>query len=208
MAFNTPHFSEDNMQQKQLDIEVRSKVGKGISRQLRRDSRIPAVVYGKGIEPVAVSVAQKDLQTAIAGEGGYNNLLTLNGGGSLDKTMAIIADLQRDAVKGTIKHVDLHQINMSEKIRLHVPVLLTGAAHGVKVQGGLLDFAHHTLHIECLPASIPDNIEINVTDLKIGQSIHVSEVSMPAGVKALDNPKAPVVSILGKAREEAAEAAA
>ena len=190
------------MQQKQMNIELRSKTGKGISRQLRTADMIPGVVYGKGMDPIAVSIKYRDLQAAMAGEGGQNNLITLVGGGSLDQSMAIIADLQRDAVKGTYKHVDLHRINMSEKLRVTVPVVLKGTAVGVK-EGGLLDFAHHELHVECLPGNIPDHIEIDITDLKIAHSIHVNEIPISDGIKLLDNPKTPVVSVLGRAKEEA-----
>ncbi|MFA7060699.1 MAG: 50S ribosomal protein L25 [Pedobacter sp.] len=189
------------MQQKQMNVELRSKTGKGISRQLRIAEMVPGVVYGKGMDPVSVSIKHRDLQAAMAGEGGQNNLITLVGGGSLDQSMAIIADLQRDVLKGTYKHVDLHQVNMSEKLRITVPVVLKGIAVGVK-EGGLLDFAHHELHVECLPGNIPDHIEIDITDLKIAQSIHVNEIPLPEGVKVLDNPKTPVVSVLGRLKEE------
>jgi large subunit ribosomal protein L25 len=189
------------MQQKQMNVELRSKTGKGISRKLRNADMVPGVVYGKGMDPMAVSISCRELQAAMAGEGGQNNLITLVGGGSLDQSMAIIADLQRDAIKGTYKHVDLHRINMSEKLRLTVPVVLKGTAIGVK-EGGLLDFAHHHLHVECLPGNIPDHIEIDVTTLGVSHSIHVGEIALPDGVKVLDNPKAPVVSVLGRAKDE------
>ena len=163
---------------------------------------VPGVVYGKGMDPVAVSIKYRELQAAMAGDGGQNNLITLVGGGGLDQSMVIIADLQRDALKGTYKHVDLHSVNMGEKLRVTVPVVLKGTAAGVK-EGGLLDFAHHELHVECLPNNIPDHIEIDISDLTIAHSIHVSEISLPEGVKVLDNPKTPVVSVLGRAKEEA-----
>ena len=188
------------MQQKLMNIELRSKTGKGISRQLRSADMVPGVVYGKGMDPMAVSIKYRELQAAIAGEGGQNNLITLVGGGNLDQSMAIVVDLQRDAIKGTFKHVDLHRINMNEKLRVTVPVVLKGTAIGVK-EGGLLDLAHHELHVECLPGNIPDHIEIDITELKVAHSIHVSEVQLPEGVKVLDNPKIPVVSVLGRAKE-------
>lgn len=195
------------MQQKQLNVELRSKTGKGISRQLRSADMVPGVVYGKGMDPIAVSIKHRELRSATAGEGGQNNLITLVGGGSLDQSMAIIVDLQRDALKGTYKHVDLHRINMTEKLRVTVPVTLKGTAIGVK-EGGLLDLAHHELHVECLPNNIPDHIEIDVTNLAIAHSIHVSEIVLPEGVKVLDNPKTPVVSVLGRAKEAEAPAEA
>jgi large subunit ribosomal protein L25 len=190
------------MQQKQLNIELRSKTGKGISRQLRMADMVPGVVYGKGMDPMAVSIKYRELHAAMAGEGGQNNLITLVGGGSLDQSMAIIVDLQRDALKGTYKHVDLHRVNMTEKLRVTVPVVLIGSAIGVK-EGGLLDLAHHELHVECLPNNIPDHIEIDITDLAVAHSIHVGEITLPEGVKVLDNPKTPIVSVLGRAKEDA-----
>lgn len=191
------------MQQTQMKIETRTSTGKGISRRLRAAGRIPGIVYGRGMEPVAISLEPKALNAAIAGEGGLNNLITLEGGGDLDKVVVIVAEIQRDAIKRTPEHVDLHRVNMNEKVRVNVPVSLVGTAAGVK-EGGLLDFAHHSLHIECLPGQIPEHIEINIADLKIGHAIHVSEISFPAGVKCVDNPKTPVVGVLGKVKEEAA----
>jgi large subunit ribosomal protein L25 len=195
------------MQQTQMKIETRTSTGKGISRRLRAAGRIPGIVYGRGVEPVAVSLEPKALNAAIAGEGGLNNLITLEGGGDLDKVVVIVAEIQRDVLKRTPEHVDLHRVNMNEKVRIIVPVSLVGTAAGVK-EGGMLDFAHHTLHIECLPAQIPEHIEINIADLKIGHAIHVNEISFPEGVKCVDNPKTPVVGVLGKVKEEAAAEAA
>ncbi|MBI5485503.1 MAG: 50S ribosomal protein L25 [Deltaproteobacteria bacterium] len=193
------------MQQKQMNIELRTKTGTGVSRRLRNADMVPGVVYGKGMDPMPISIKIVDLRDAMSGEGGQNNLITLVGGGALDQSMAIIADLQRDAIKRTFEHVDLHRINMNEKLRVTVPVVLKGTATGVK-EGGLLDLAHHELHVECLPNNIPDHIEIDITQLKIAHSIHVSEILLPEGVKILDNPKTPVVSVLGRAKDEPAAA--
>jgi len=194
------------MQHKQMNIELRSKTGKGISHQLRKADLVPGVVYGKGMDPVAISIKYRDLQDALAGVGGQNNLITLVGGGNLDQSMAIIADMQRDALKGTYRHVDLHRINMNEKLRVTVSVVLKGNAIGVK-EGGLLDLAHHELHVECLPGNIPDHIEIDITDLNIAHSIHINEIALPEGVKLLENPRTPVVSVLGRSKDDSAGAA-
>ena len=195
------------MQQKQLNVELRSKTGKGISRQLRMADMVPGVVYGKGMDPMAISIKHRELKAAMAGEGGQNNLITLVGGASLDQSMAIVVDLQRDAIKGTYRHVDFHRINMTEMLRVTVPVVLKGTAIGVK-EGGLLDLVRHELHVECLPGNIPDHIEIDITNLAVTHSIHVNEVTLPEGVKVLDNPKTPVVSVLGRAKEETPAVAA
>ena len=191
------------MQQKTMSIELREKVGKGVARKLRANGRVPGVVYGKGVEPVAVSVDAKELAGVIVGEGGRNNLITLQGGGILNGNTVIVADLQKAALKGTFVSVDLHKINMNEKIRVHVPVALVGTAAGVK-EGGMLDVVMHSLDLECLPAQIPEHVEVDVTGLAIGHAIHVGELVLPAGVKALDDPKATIVSIHGKAKEPVA----
>lgn len=189
------------MQQKQMNIELRTKTGTGVSRRLRNADMVPGVVYGKGVDPMPVSIKYRELQEAISGEGGQNNLITLVGGGALDQNIAIVVDIQRDPLKRTYKHVDLHRINPNEKLRVTVPVAIKGTAIGVK-EGGLLDLAHHELHVECLPANIPDHIEIDVSGLKIAHSIHVHEIVLPAGVTVLDSPKIPIVSVLGRAKEE------
>lgn len=189
------------MQQTQMKIEARTSTGKGISRKLRAAGKIPGIVYGRGMEPVPVVLEPKALMEAIAGEGGINNLITLQGGGSLDQVVVIVADIQHDPLKRIPEHVDLHRVNMHEKVRVKVPVNLVGTAAGIK-EGGLLDFAYHSLQIECLPGQIPEHIDIDIVDLKIGHAIHVQEICFPDGVKCLENPKASVVGVLGKAKEE------
>jgi len=190
------------METKTLNVELRSKTGKGISRQLRSAGRLPGVVYGKGVEPTAVSIDQRELVKVITGDGAINSLITLSGGDSLNGSVVIVADMTVDPLKGTPKHVDLHKVNMNEKVRVEVSIKLKGTAKGVK-DGGLLDFVKHSLELECLPALIPAHIDVDITGLTIGHSIHVSDLQLPANVRVLDDPKAGVVSVLGKAREEA-----
>ena len=194
------------MEQLVLNVELREQTGKGVCRRLRASGRIPGVVYGKGMEAVPVTVNPKELAAAIAGEGGQNHLLTLKGGGSLDGNVTIVADLLVDPLKGFLRHVDLHKIDLTVKVRVEVAITLVGTAVGVK-EGGLLDFAMHAVEVECLPNQIPGHIDLDVTDLAIGHSLHVGDLKLPAGIKVLDDVRASVVSILGKAREEEAPAA-
>lgn len=188
-------------QQKVLNIEVRSKTGKGISKQLRRQGLIPGVVYGKGMESVSVTLNPKELIAALA-ETGNNTLLTLKGGGSLDGSIAIVTDAFVNPLRGTVGHVDLHRINLSEKVRVEVKLHTVGTAAGVK-EGGLLDITAHSIEVECLPSDIPEYVNVDITNLGIGQSIHVGELQVPAGLKVLSDSRASVVSVLGKAKEEA-----
>jgi large subunit ribosomal protein L25 len=194
------------MERRELTVELRSKTGKGISRRLRAQGLIPGVVYGKGMEAVPVSLNPRELNAAIAGEGGQNNLLTLKGAEGLDGNVVIVADLLRDPLKRKAMHVDLHKINLTEKIKVEVPINLVGTSAGV-IAGGLLDFAKHVLEVECLPTQIPEHIDVDVTGLNINHSIHVGDLIIPAGVKVLDDPRAAVVSILGKVQEEEQAAA-
>lgn len=187
------------MQQNQLKVEMRTSTGKGISRKLRAAGRVPGVIYGRGVDPIPVSLEPKALQAAIAGEGGINNLISLDCTGELNNVVVIVADLQRDAIRRTLEHVDLQRVNMNEKIKVHVPILVQGTAAGVK-EGGMLDLDSHTIHLECLPTQIPESIEIDVTNLQIGQTLHLQDVAAPEGVTFLGNPESPVASVLGRAK--------
>lgn len=194
------------MEQRVLTIESRVELGKGPCRRLRVKGRVPAVVYGKGFEPVTVSVDSKELSAVIAGEGGMNHLISLKGEAGLDGQLVIVADMVRDCLKGDPIHVDLHKVNLEEKVRVKVPVSLVGTAIGVK-EGGMLDFLMHTIDLECLASQIPDHIHVDISELPIGGSLHIAAITVPAGAKVLDDPKATVVNILGKAKEEEGVAA-
>jgi large subunit ribosomal protein L25 len=192
---------------KELKVELRETTGKGICRQLRSAGMIPGIVYGKGFNSTAVSINQRDLVKTVEGIGGQNALIALTGEDSLNGAVVIISEMLLDPIKGTPRHVDFHKVNMDEKVRVEVKLKLTGTAKGVK-DGGLLEFVKHTVEIECLPALIPAHIDVDVTALTIGHSIHLSEIQLPANVKLIDDPKASIVSVLGKGKEEAPAAEA
>ena len=190
------------MEQIILNVELRDKTGKGICRQIRSKGLIPGVVYGRGMESVPVAVNPKELAAAISGEGGQNHLITLKGGGSLDGNVIIVADLLKDPMKGILRHVDLHKIDLTQKVKVEVAITLVGTAAGVK-EGGLLDFAMHSVEVECLPHAIPEHIDVDVADLTIGHSIHVGDLQLPVGVKVLEDARASIVSVLGMVKEAA-----
>jgi large subunit ribosomal protein L25 len=196
------------MSKQVLNVELREETGKGISRRLRSAGRIPAVVYGKGIQATAISLEIKQLSEAIAGAGGRNHILTLAGGGALDGETVIVSDMLQDPIKGTPRHVDLHKINLADKVKVQVPVRLSGTAAGAKA-GGMVDFSMHELEVECLPVHIPEFIAVDITEVTLGHSIHVGDVVAPVGITILSDPKAAIVSVLGRkgAEEEAAPAA-
>jgi large subunit ribosomal protein L25 len=184
----------------ELNVELRSKTGKGICRQLRTAGRIPGIVYGKGFDSTAVSLDQRELLKVV--EKAQGSLITLKGADSLDGAVVIVASMLMNPIKGTPRHIDLHKVNMDEKVKVEVKIKLKGTAKGVK-DGGLLEFVKHTVEIECLPALIPSHLDVDVTALTIGHSIHVSDIQLPANIKLVDDPKASIVSILGKTKEAA-----
>jgi large subunit ribosomal protein L25 len=188
------------MEQRILTIEARDSLGKNACRRLRENAKIPAVVYGKGMESVAVTVDRKELESAIAGEGGINHLITLKGAGPLDGNVVIVADLTRHCLKDRMLHVDLHKINLQETVKVKVPVSITTVAKGIK-DGGIQDLVMHEIEIECLPGQIPENVEVDVSGLEMGESLHVSDLNLPSGLKVLDDPSATIVNILGKTKE-------
>jgi len=188
------------MEQKVLTIEIREKVGKCACRRLRSNGLVPAVVYGKGIDSVPVSVAQKELMGLVSGMGGMNSLLTLKGGGALDGNVVIVTELTRDCLKGFPVHADLLRVKMEEKVKVKIPLSFKGVAKGVK-EGGLLDILAHSIEVECLPANIPGSIDVDITNLEMGASLHVSDIQVPDGVKLLDDPKAAIVNVLGMGKE-------
>ena len=194
------------MSVKELNVQLRSETGKGISRKLRAAGRIPGIIYGKGFNSTAVSLDCREFLKTITGDGGMNSLISLKGEATLSDAVVIVSDLLLDPIKGTPRHVDLHKVNMDEKVRVEVKVKLKGTAKGVK-DGGLLEFVKHTVEVECLPALIPAHLDVDVTALTIGHSIHVGEIALPANIKLIDDPKAAVVSVLGKSKEEAPAAA-
>lgn len=193
------------MEQRVLTIESREELGKGPCRRLRGKGRVPAVIYGKGIDPITVSVDRKELSAAIAGEGGQNQLISLKGETALDGQLVIVADMVRDCLMGEPIHVDLHKVNLAEKVKVKVPVNLVGTAIGVK-EGGMLDFLMHTIELECLASQIPAHIDLDISGLGMGESLHIADVKVSDGIKMLEDQKATVVNILGKAKETEAAA--
>lgn len=193
------------MEQRVLTIESREELGKGPCRRLRGKGRVPAVIYGKGIDPITVSVDRKELSAAVAGEGGQNQLISLRGETALDGQLVIVADMVRDCLRGEPIHVDLHKVNLAEKVKVKVPVNLVGTAIGAK-EGGMVDLIMHTIELECLASQIPSHIDLDISGLGMGESLHIADVKVSDGLKMLEDQKATVVNILGKAMETEAAA--
>jgi large subunit ribosomal protein L25 len=189
-----------------LNGEVRDRRGKGAAREARRQGKVPGVMYGKGEESLSIAVGGKDLLTVLHGHAGSNVILDMKLAGreSID-TKALIRELQKDPLSGSIMHIDLMHISMTEKITVEVPVHVKGLAIGVKDYGGILEFILRTLEVECLPTDIPDEIVVDVTPLMIHDSIHVRDITVPNG-ELLNDPDQVVVTIVSPQVEKVAAA--
>ncbi|RMF44698.1 MAG: 50S ribosomal protein L25/general stress protein Ctc [Deltaproteobacteria bacterium] len=170
------------MAQAELNVNARVRTGKGGARALRRENLVPAVVYGKGMEPVAISVDPKVLAKTLDPQAGWNTLLTLKGDGPFDGKQVIVKDMQIDPLRREVQHVDFQAVDLKAKVNVMVPVVTVGKSEGEKM-GGNLEVIRHELEVVCLPTAIPSAIEIDVTDLNIGDVLHVAEVPAPEGVE-------------------------
>lgn len=189
-----------------LEVSPREQTGKEIAKKLRRDGKVPAVVYGGHREAVSISVDQKVLTDLIRkSEHGVRSVFLLKMSGSDKQRHAMIKDVQLDPVSRGMKHIDFIRVIMDEVIKVTIPVHVTGTAPGVKTEGGMLDFQARELHVECLPNVIPDSIDVDVSSLHVGEHIRISDLQLPEGVTVLDDPDRVVVAVAVARVEAAAE---
>ena len=187
-----------------LNAETRVRIGKGGSRKVRRDGLIPAVVYGKGVEPLNLRLDPKALQQAVATDAGWNTLVTLKGDGPFDGLVVILKDMQIDAIRRNPKHVDFLAIDLKAKLSVMVPVHPLGKSQG-EIEGGTLQLVRHELELNCLPTNIPTSIEFDVTKLNIGDVVHIDEIALPEGVESQHDVNYTVLTVVGHKAEEVGE---
>ena len=183
-----------------LDAVKRSTKGKNEARRLRAAGKIPAVLYGaqKGGEqpaPEAVTIDPKPFMRILHSKSGLNTLITLKLQGAGDSRV-LVKNVQLDPITHHPLHADLYRVNMDKKITVTVPILLKGDSRGVKQDGGVLDFVHREIEVETLPANIPDSIEVDVTDLGIGDSVHVRDLAANAAWTPLSDPDMMIVHVV------------
>jgi len=170
------------MAQVELNVEIREKSGKGVARKLRAAGKLPAVVYGKELGSAAIVVDPKELETAISGEAGLNTLITLKGATELAGKVVILKNADVHAIRRNMISADFHAINLTEKASFMVPINIVGTAIGQN-EGGTLQLVRNELEVLCLPTQVPQVIDIDVTALEIGDTIHIEEVVAPAEVE-------------------------
>jgi large subunit ribosomal protein L25 len=194
-----------------LTAEVGRRAGSSDARRLRADGKIPAVVYGHGMDPLSVSVDRRELRQALSGASGMNTILDLTVDGTVYPSL--IKDIQRHPVKRSVQHIDFIQVNLNEEIVVSIPIHLEGEAKEVSANNGLVDLTMQVLEVRTTPRNIPDGVTIDVSDMTMDTVIRVEDLPLPSGVTAEADPDAPVVTVLTMRtpvldEEEAAQAAA
>jgi len=177
-----------------LVAELRDATGKGVARKLRAAGLIPAVVYGKGAETKAISVDPSALQRLLqSGGAGINTLIDL----SVDGTTrtVLVKELQRDPVRGRPLHTDFYLVDLDQKVEVSVPIRLVGRPPGVEL-GGILDHPLREIELECLPRAIPESVDVDVSELDVGQSVHVRDLELPEGSTVRTDVNLAVASVI------------
>jgi large subunit ribosomal protein L25 len=164
-----------------LMAETRNDSGKGAARKLRAVGRIPAILYGKTNEPETISLDGKELMELLKhSSAGLNTIFSLKIGKSAKSVM--LKELQRDPVKGAPLHADFYVIDATQSISVSVHVELEGEPAGVRVEGGLLEQLVHSLTVDCLPDAVPDSLTVDVSEMNVGDMLHISDITLPEGV--------------------------
>jgi large subunit ribosomal protein L25 len=176
-------------------VEAKPRVGadKNAARRLRASGLIPAVLYGAGKEPRAISVDPKTMTRILNSDSGHNTIFDITV--DSEKSKAMIVDWQYDPIKGHLLHADLKRIAMDKTLRLKVPIEVVGEAPGVKTEGGVLDLVLREVEIECLPADIPSHIDVDVSNLTFGVNIRVADLPHGGKIKFLTDANITVVHI-------------
>jgi large subunit ribosomal protein L25 len=194
------------MDRVQMSAQVRREVGKGPARRVRREGLIPAVVYGPRTTPLPISLDLREVKQVLAsGENVLVDLKIQGGKKKRDNRLVMVKSFDVHPVTDRLRHVDLYEVSLEETIRVEVPINLTGDAQGVKM-GGILSPLIRALEISCLPEQIPEHIEVDCSALDIGDTIHVSDLSIPEEIQVLTDLSTAVVTVSPPEAEEVAVA--
>ena len=193
------------MKQVTLSAIKREKTGKEISKKLRKQGLIPAIVYGPRFQPFPIAVKFNELESILIKHKGETLLFNLElSDGEPSKIQAILKDYQTHPITDKIIHIDFLAIHEEETITLDIPLEFLGKPVGIS-KGGVLEILLHELTIECLPSNIPDKIYIDISNLDVGDVLHVKDIKVPEGVKVIDDPEETVITIVAEAVEVAEE---
>jgi large subunit ribosomal protein L25 len=187
-----------------LDAELRSELGKAKVKYLREKGFIPAVVYSEGKASKALKVSHRQLVRLVHQHRLENAVINLKikDDNKQKARSCLIKEIQYDPVKDDIIHVDFNEISLTKAIKIKVPVVAKGEPIGVKQEGGSLEHILWEIEVECLPTDIPKEIEVDVSQLKIGDTIHLKDITFPPKIKVLDSPEAILLSVAAPIKEE------
>lgn len=188
------------MAEVRLQAKVRGDAGKGSARRTRAAGRVPGVVYGRGMDPITISVDRREFVTALLSDSGMNTLLDLDIDGST--TLALTKELQRDPVRGTLLHADFIKVDRTVEVEVEVPVHVVGEAPGAR-EGGVLEHPLFTVHVRSLPGDVPEEIEADVSNLNLGDTLRVADLAEGRAFTILDDPETVVASVVAPISEEA-----
>jgi large subunit ribosomal protein L25 len=191
-----------------LTITPRAQTGRSASRRVRKANQIPAILYGKHTNPQTLSVDAPEFTRLLKVVAGRALIIELAQKDKAEKALSFVQEIQRDPITDKYLHVDFQEVKADEKLEINVPVSIVGEAYGVKTQAGVLEIATHTVRIRCLPKDLPPVVEVDVTDLKINETLKVGNLKAIAGVEYRDLPGQPVVSVLSVEEEVVATPAA
>lgn len=177
-----------------LSATLRSNKGKGAARSLRRAGQIPAVIYGHNRETAALSVSTRDLEKLLSQISADNTIVELAVDGKTAR--ALIREIQRHPFKRQILHVDFQEVVAGQKITVPVPITVVGSAVGVRMHSGMVEHVLREITMLIDPANIPNHIEVDISDLDIGQAVHVKDLALPEGAEITDDESAPVVMVI------------
>ena len=171
------------MQEFEINAEPRTDVGKGASRRLRRSGKLPGIIYGTDKEAISITLDHNLLNHQLDNEAFYSHILSLKIGN--EEVKAVLKDLQRHPYKPSILHVDFLRVSETEKITMRIPIHFTNEAQciGVKQEGGVISHIMSELEITCLPKNLPEYIEVDMLDVKLGDAVHLGELKLPEGVE-------------------------
>ena len=181
----------------ELKANLREEKGKELNKKLRNAGMVPGVVYRKGEETLSLKIDSKSLSKVLRTEAGENVIIKLFVEGDKNKIerIVVIKEIQKDPVKDVLVHLDLNEISLTETLKVKVPIISKGEAAGVKQEGGVLQHVMWEVEVECLPTNIPDKIEVDITNLKIGETLSIKDILLPEGVKILGDPESIVFSV-------------
>lgn len=192
-------------QQYKLSIAPRAQTGRSSSRRLRKANQVPAILYGKHTKPETLVIDGPEFTRLIKAVAGSAALIELERKDKPEKALSFLQEVQRDPITDKYLHVDLREVKADEKFEIRVNLHLTGESFGVKNQSGVLETPTYAVRIRCLPKDLPPFIPVDVTELKVGETIHIAELKLIPGVEFLDDKSQPVVSCVEPVAEVVTE---